>query len=797
MAKEIPAYLSSLQAFEGSVSYDKRENIVQNNEKAWWVKWRYVGDSKQNMDLIRFLQDNPRKRAEWETRVGLTQESLKHLKGEYESTKRKGFFGRVFSRDKASERKFNDVAKGGNPFKKKTESTKNINTQWGKAIEALSREEMFTDINNELVRAWRKDIRGKLITGGAIGLLLGNRTSALNKAIQNIEQKYPGYGSKIVSEIRAHLQGVNELSKAAGVNTGTKRGLEFAAGVVGGTFGWENQATIQKIQSTPDFTGRLQSLIQTAIGFGVYSALGSPTIYLGSLNTGIKMKDVRNANKDVIANALFGSSFNTVIQDTNREFNKYNKMLADNGVNEGTRWKYDQAGDKLEGVVREHEESASEGYKALSPVGFLRVLREVFSDTPREKLIDSRTPLSEKFALIDKEIQRLGDKKQTDAVRAQITQLQILRDRYGKQGQLKEHRERDGLPSQYHEALRVMNMFSDYDSIRDYNMPKATKEWMRVYLEGGKVSGQRYQARDKSLLMYLWDSNATPGFQKFIQAMASGKTREYNDWVVSQEGTSGKRGGPEYGRDISNLSVRELSTYLDSTDPKYGRLANIYANQLNNLSKNNVHVNPDDIVKAAKNAVQAQEGLINTGRYTNNINNSKRYNGTGFYFDVPVTITGEWRFLVRIGVKPNCSNLQIGDITGRQFYDSTNIPSQLNWRIPLSWKLKQDSSSTPKEKEVKTEKTTTKTTPKSTPKTPPQTPPEQPQPQQVSSQPGYNNNGGVIENPGWAGYDANNTGTFVQNPSNTTVETGSYTPQVDGTAPATDLWIPTNTSTNW
>jgi len=87
----------------------------------------------------------------------------------------------------------------------------------------------------------------------------------------------------------------------------------------------------------------------------------------------------------------------------------------------------------LSGVVREHEEAASEGYKALSPVGFLRVLREVFTATPREKLIDSRTPLSEKFAIIDKEIQRLGEKKQTDGVRSQITQLLILRDRYGKQ----------------------------------------------------------------------------------------------------------------------------------------------------------------------------------------------------------------------------------------------------------------------------------------------------------------------------------------------------------------------------
>lgn len=407
--------------------------------------------------------------------------------------------------------------------------------------------------------------------------------------------------------VQSHLQGINELSKAAGVNTATKRGLEFAAGVVGGTFGWENQATIQKIQSNPNFTGRLQSLIQVAIGFGVSAALGSPTIYLGSLNTGIKMKDVRNVNKDVIANALFGNSFNTVIQDTNREFNKYNRMLGDNGVSENTRDTYTRTGERLSGVVREHEEAASEGYKALSPVGFLRVLREVFSQTPREKLIDSRTPLSEKFAIIDKEIQRLGEKKQTDGVRSQITQLLILRDRYGKQGQHREHMEKDGLSPKYHEALRIMNRFSDYDSIRDYRMPKQTKDWMRIYLEGGKVNGQYYQARDKNLLIHLWDSSTTPGFQRFVKAMASGNTREYNDWVTAQEANSAKRGGPEYGRDITNLPIQELSTYLNSKDSRYGRIADIYANQLNNLSKNNLHVDPDAIVRASKHATRASE----------------------------------------------------------------------------------------------------------------------------------------------------------------------------------------------
>ncbi|MCB9807422.1 hypothetical protein H6768_06160 [Candidatus Peribacteria bacterium] len=404
------------------------------------------------------------------------------------------------------------------------------------------------------------------------------------------------------------------------------------------------------------------------------------------------MKDVRNANKDVIANALFGKSFNTVIQDTNREFNRYNRMVGDNGLRQDTQATYARTGEGLRGVIREHEEAASEGYKALSPVGFLRFLREVFTDTPREKLIDSRTPLAEKFAIIDAEIQRLGEKRQTDGVRAQITQLQILRDRYGKQGQWQEHQERASLPSRYHEALRVMNRFSDYDSIRDYRMPAQTKEWMKLYLEGGTKNHQRYQPRDKNLLMYLWDSRDTPGFQRFIQAMASGKTREYNDWVTAQEGARGKRGGPEYGRDISHLSARELSTYLDSTDPRYGRLATHYANQLNNLSRNNLHVDPDEIVRASKHAVRAQEGLLNTGINSNNINTLKRYNGTGFYFDVPATLTDGGRVLIRIGIKPNCSNLQIGDIVGGQFYDSTNIPTQLNWRIPLSYQFQQRGS---------------------------------------------------------------------------------------------------------
>lgn len=46
------------------------------------------------------------------------------------------------------------------------------------------------DINNEMVRAWRKDIGSRLITGGLLGLLQ-SRTSNLNKALRTIESKYP------------------------------------------------------------------------------------------------------------------------------------------------------------------------------------------------------------------------------------------------------------------------------------------------------------------------------------------------------------------------------------------------------------------------------------------------------------------------------------------------------------------------------------------------------------------------------------------------------------------------------
>lgn len=191
----------------------------------------------------------------------------------------------------------------------------------------------------------------------------------------------------------------------------------------------------------------------------------------------------------------------------------------------------------------------------------------------------------------------------------------------------------------------------------------------------------------KNLLKYLWDSNDTPGFQRFIKSVSSGNMREYNNWVLQQEGASAQgRKTEKYGRDISAITTGpELSTYLNSTEPGQGRLASIYAAQVNNLGRN-IHVDPEEIVRAARYAERAQEGLLNTGRNSNNIDKLKKYTGGGFYFDVPATYTGNGhieKVLIRIGVKPNCSNLQIGDIVGRRFYDASNLSSNLNFRIPL------------------------------------------------------------------------------------------------------------------
>lgn len=116
-------------------------------------------------------------------------------------------------------------------------------------------------------------------------------------------------------------------------------------------------------------------------------------------------------------------------------------------------------------------------------------------------------------------------------MRAQIAHLQRLKTLYGRRAQLQEHDDKAGLPQRYQEAKRVMSRFADYDEIKDFLMPANTKKWMKIYLEGG----EGYSPRNESLLKYLWDSDATPGFQKFIKAVVNGNMREYNNWVLQQE----------------------------------------------------------------------------------------------------------------------------------------------------------------------------------------------------------------------------------------------------------------------
>ena len=122
---------------------------------------------------------------------------------------------------------------------------------------------------------------------------------------------------------------------------------------------------------------------------------------------------------------------------------------------------------------------------------------------------------------------------------------------------------------------------------------------------------------------------------------------------------------------------RELSSYLDSVEPGQGRLASIYAAQINRLGRN-VHVDPNDIVRAAKQATRGVSGnLFNSGRNSNNINSLKTYNGDGWMMNVPATYTGDGynqKVSLQIGVKPNCSNLLIGNM-GDRWYDATNFSS--------------------------------------------------------------------------------------------------------------------------
>lgn len=91
------------------------------------------------------------------------------------------------------------------------------------------------------------------------------------------------------------------------------------------------------------------------MSFAISAAMGSPGVYLGSINTGIKMADVRNPNKDVLSRILFETSYNQIVNDLDREHGRYNRMLADNGRT--ARPEYETT---LRGVSSEYEEAANE-----------------------------------------------------------------------------------------------------------------------------------------------------------------------------------------------------------------------------------------------------------------------------------------------------------------------------------------------------------------------------------------------------------------------------------------------------
>lgn len=673
----IPAYLQSVEAFE-RVNFDQRKAAIQGREGTYNVSGRYTGQQHQNEALIRFLQDNPKKRAEFESILGITQEGLQGLSQEYESTKGK-WFGRLFAK---GNRNLRETSKDNTFFDKKTNSTGEINAQGGKAIEANEKERIFMDINNEMVSAWRKDIGGKLVTGGLLGLLW-NRTSNLNKALRNIEEKYPGYSAPLMQQLQIHFAGLNELTKAYGANPASRKWKELLMGFLS-PFGFEREATLQRIQSDPNFTGRAGAFLQLAIGFAVSAAMGAPSVYLGSVNTGIKMADVRNPNKDVLSRALFNESYNSILAGNDREHGKFNRMLWDNGVKAETREALKQYQNSVDGTTGEYEEAVAEWYKATGGHVLFRALRTAFTTTEREMITNPNVSVAQKFAIIDKSIAKYGEKPQTDNVRAQIANLQRLKTMYGRREQLQDHEQAAGLPTKYHEAMRIMNSFAEYDDIKSFMMPESTKQVMKLYIEGNR----QYAPRSKELLMRLWDSPDTPGFQNFIKAYSSGNIDAYNKSVVAEAGHTGRTGRwVEYGRNISDITTsRELSRYLDSVEPGQGRLASIYAAQITRLGRN-IHVDPNDIVRAAKRATRGVKGdLFNTGRNSHNINTVKTYNGDGWMMDVPGTYTGDGynqKVSLRIGVKPNCSNLLIGGM-GDRWYDATNLSSDLNLRIPLS-----------------------------------------------------------------------------------------------------------------
>ena len=91
--------------------------------------------------------------------------------------------------------------------------------------------------------------------------------------------------------------------------------------------------------------------------------------------------------------------------------------------------------------------------------------------------------VARKFAIIDASIAKYGEKPQTDNVRAQIANLQRLKTMYGRREQLQDHEQAAGLPTKYHEAMRIMNRFAEYDDIKSFMMPESTKQSMKLYIE--------------------------------------------------------------------------------------------------------------------------------------------------------------------------------------------------------------------------------------------------------------------------------------------------------------------------
>lgn len=113
--------------------------------------------------------------------------------------------------------------------------------------------------------------------------------------------------------------------------------------------------------------------------------------------------------------------------------------------------------------------------------------------------------------------------------------------------------------------------------------------------------------------------------------------------------------------------------------------------------------------------------------------------------------------LLHIGVKPNCSNLLIGDIVGNRWVDTANLSSDLNLRIPVSVQIPKSNSQEAAPKETVEKATPVKKsvaptrdapTPRPTrtpPMKPPVKPPVKPRTPSAGSRPV---DGGVTNNTG-------------------------------------------------